>query len=171
MGQRIVIEKWAENLEQVTIGQWFRAEGDRIEIGEVLCEIITDKVTFEYTMEDSGTVARIYAGEGSVLPIGYVIAFISTSGEDTDPAIEQHNEQILAQHREQTQADLDLDAILGAANTGRSRRRATPPARRLARQNHVELQDVARAQPKPVDIITEEHVREYLSRTQQDDAT
>ncbi len=171
MGQRIIIEKWAENLEEVTIARWLKSEGEYIQVGEVLCEIITDKVTFEYTMEDAGTVARIYAPEASVIPVGYVIAFISARGEDADPAIEQHNEQILARHRQQVQPDLDLDAILGAAKTKRSRQRATPAARRLARQNQIELQDVAQAQAEPVDIISEEHVREYLSRTQQDDAT
>ena len=169
MGQRITIEKWAENLEEVTIGRWFRTEGDHIEVGQVLCEIITDKATFEYTMEDAGTVARIYAPEASVIPVGYVIAFLSAPGEDADPTIEQHNEATLARHRQQTLPDLDLGAILGAAESKRSRQRATPAARRLARRSQVDLQDVAAARTEPVDIITEEHVREYLSGTQQDD--
>ena len=171
MGQRIIIEKWAENLEEVTIGRWLKAEGDHIEAGEVLCEIITDKVTFEYTIEDAGTVARIYAPEASVIPVGYVIAFISAPSEDADPNIEQNNEELLARHRQQTQPDLDLDAILGAAKSKRFRQRATPAARRLARRSQVELQDVAAARAEPVDTITEDHVREYLSRTQQDDPT
>ncbi len=171
MGQRITIEKWAENLEEVTIGRWLKTEGDHIEAGEVLCEIITDKVTFEYTMEDAGTVAKIYASEASVIPVGYVIAFISAPGEEADPTIEQHNEATLTRYRRQAQPDLDLDAILGAAKTKRPRRRATPAARRLARRSQIELQDVAEARAEPVDIITENHVREYLSRTEQDDPT
>ena len=47
MGRIITIEKWAENLEEVTIGQWRKAEGEQVTNGEVLCEIIHAKVTYE----------------------------------------------------------------------------------------------------------------------------
>ena len=87
MGQRITIEKWAENLEEVTVARWLKTESEQIAAGEVLCEIITDKATFEYTVEDAGVVARIYAAERSVVPVGYVIAFIATAGEQPDPDI------------------------------------------------------------------------------------
>ena len=133
MGQRITIEKWAENLEEVTIGRWAKSLGERIGAGEVLCEIITDKVTFEYIVEEGGTLARIYAAERSVVPVGYVIAFIATAGEAPEPDIEAHNEMLIAQYQERTELDLDLADLLGESGLSTSRVRATPAARRLAR--------------------------------------
>lgn len=161
MGQRITIEKWAENLEEVTVAGWLKTEGEDIAAGEVLCEIITDKATFEYTVEEGGVVARIYAAERSVVPIGYVIAFIATAGEQPDPDIEARNEKLLAER--QQQAELDLDDVLSAASKKTSRVRATPAARRLARQHEIDLKQVADWLGEDADLITEEHVQGYLS--------
>ncbi len=161
MGQRITIEKWAENLEEVTVARWLRTEGEQIAAGEVLCEIITDKATFEYTVEEGGVVAMIYAAERSVVPVGYVIAFIATAGEQPDPDIKAHNEKLLAEH--QQHAELDLDDILSAAGKKTSRLRASPAARRLARQHEIDLKEVADWLAQNADVITEEHVQGYLS--------
>ncbi len=161
MGQRITIEKWAENLEEVTLARWLKAEGDHIVAGEVLCEIITDKATFEYTAEQAGTIVRIYAAERSTVPVGYIIAFLATAGEQPDPDIETHNEKLLADN--QQQAQLDLDDILSAAGGKPARPRATAAARRLARQLQIDLQQVADWLSPPTELITEDHVQAYLS--------
>ncbi len=161
MGQRVTIEKWAENLEEATVALWLKSEGDQISAGGVLCEIITDKATFEYTVEAGGVVARIYAAERSVLPVGYVAAYISAAGEQPDPDIEAHNEALLARHQQRT--ELDLGDVLGSTGAKSSRLRATPVARRLARQHSVELQRVADWLGDEAELITEEHVEAYLA--------
>lgn len=165
MGQRITIEKWAENLEEVTIGRWVRVEGDTLRIGDILCEIITDKVTFEYTIEQPGTLSAIYAAEHSVVPVGYVIAFISEGGEPPDEDIPELNERLLAEHQERSEPDLelDLDAILGSAGGGR-KTRAVPAARRMARQAGIELDDVAEWLGAPDRAITVEDVEGYIEQ-------
>lgn len=165
MIQRIVIEKWAENLEEVTIGQWLKREGETIAAGEVLCEIITDKITFEYTPETSGTVTRIYATERSVVPVGYVIALIADAGEAPDPSIPAQNEQLLAEHSQNAEGDLDLALanILGKPAAKRPGMRATPSARRIARQHHVSIEDVAKWCGTSTEMVREEDVTAYLS--------
>lgn len=173
MGRRVTIEKWAENLEEVTIGQWLKAEGETVSDGDVLCEIITDKATFEYTVDIQATVARIYASERSVVPLGYVIAYLSTADEPPDPEIEVHNQNLMDQFRKKTQADLDfdLDAILGTAQPRSSVPRASPAARRLARRAQVDLQHVAEWLDGNVELLDEHHVQAYLDSLgrQQDD--
>ncbi|MGC9318614.1 MAG: lipoyl domain-containing protein, partial [Armatimonadota bacterium] len=59
MAELAIIEKWAENLDEVTVSRWLVQEGDEVEAGDGLCEIITDKATFEYEVQSSGTVKAI----------------------------------------------------------------------------------------------------------------
>ncbi len=164
MGQYATIEKWAENLEEVTIGHWHKEQGDAIEAGEVLCEIITDKLTFEYTSETTGTVSHIYAAENSVVPVGYVIAFISEAGEEPDMDVEGRNQRLLQEHREQTDAELDLDDIFEAVEKpqARTRLKAAPAARRLARENDVDLEDVTQWLGDAPGLISKADVQNYL---------
>ncbi|MFP3904815.1 MAG: biotin/lipoyl-containing protein [Armatimonadota bacterium] len=164
MGQYVTIEKWAENLEEVTIGQWHKKQGETIEAGEVLCEIITDKLTFEYTPETAGVVTHIYAAENSVVPVGYIIAFISEAGEEPAPDIAGRNRQLLQEHRERTEVELDFDDIFQAVEKAqpRSRVKAAPAARRLARENDVDLEDVAEWLGDVPGLISKADVQNYL---------
>ncbi len=163
MGERIVIEKWAENLEEVTIGRWLVGEGERVEAGQSLCEIITEKVTFEYECPVSGVLVRIYAPEKSVVPVGYTIAYIGQEGEQPPAVIEEENERIMQMHAAQPQLDVDLSPQTPSAGR-RARVRAVPAARRLARQHGISLAQVAEwlKENRP---ITPEDVARYIEET------
>ena len=77
-----------ESITEVTIGQWFKKDGDPVEMDEVICELESDKATFELTAESAGTL-RIKAQEGDTLEIGAVICVIEEgSGKSTAPASE-----------------------------------------------------------------------------------
>ncbi len=64
-----------ESIAEVTIGPWQKKDGDQVQQDEVLCEIESDKATFELTAEASGTL-RIVAKQGETLPIGALICRI-----------------------------------------------------------------------------------------------
>lgn len=64
-----------ESITEVTIGQWFKKDGDQVAMDEVICELESDKATFELTAEQAGTL-RIKAQEGDTLEIGAVICVI-----------------------------------------------------------------------------------------------
>ncbi|HEX8531628.1 MAG TPA: 2-oxoglutarate dehydrogenase complex dihydrolipoyllysine-residue succinyltransferase [Cytophagales bacterium] len=64
-----------ESIAEVTIGPWQKKDGDQVQQDEVLCEIESDKATFELTAEASGTL-RIVAKQGDTLPIGALICRI-----------------------------------------------------------------------------------------------
>ncbi len=64
-----------ESIAEVTIGAWQKKDGDQVQQDEVLCEIESDKATFELTAEASGTL-RIVAKQGDTLPIGALICRI-----------------------------------------------------------------------------------------------
>jgi 2-oxoglutarate dehydrogenase E2 component (dihydrolipoamide succinyltransferase) len=78
----IKMPKLGESIQEATITRWFVKEGDLVAEDTVLLEVATDKVDSEIPSPVDGTVIRILAPEGSLLPVGEVIALISLTGED-----------------------------------------------------------------------------------------
>lgn len=82
MSKEIKVPAVGESITEVTIGQWFKKDGDEVQMDEVLCELESDKATFELPAEAAG-VLKIKAQEGDTLEIGAVICVIEegASGE------------------------------------------------------------------------------------------
>jgi 2-oxoglutarate dehydrogenase E2 component (dihydrolipoamide succinyltransferase) len=64
-----------ESITEVTIASWSKKDGDHVEVDEILCELESDKATFELPAEAAGTL-RIVGKEGDTLPIGALICTI-----------------------------------------------------------------------------------------------
>ncbi|WP_057939639.1 2-oxoglutarate dehydrogenase complex dihydrolipoyllysine-residue succinyltransferase [Algoriphagus resistens] len=79
MSKEIKVPAVGESITEVTIGQWFKKDGDEVQMDEVLCELESDKATFELPAEAAG-ILRIKAQEGDVLEIGAVICEIDEAG-------------------------------------------------------------------------------------------
>ena len=69
-----------ESITEVTIATWNKKDGDLVKMDEVLCELESDKATFELPAEAEG-VLKIVAKEGDTLPIGAVICTIEPVGQ------------------------------------------------------------------------------------------
>jgi 2-oxoglutarate dehydrogenase E2 component (dihydrolipoamide succinyltransferase) len=74
-----------ESITEVTVATWNKKEGDYVKLDEVLCELESDKATFELPAEAEG-ILHIVASEGDVLPIGAVICSIESAAGGTIPA-------------------------------------------------------------------------------------
>ncbi len=74
-----------ESITEVTIAAWSKKDGDVVALDEVLCELESDKATFELPAEAAG-ILRIVAQEGETLPIGGVIARIEVGQSAAAPA-------------------------------------------------------------------------------------
>lgn len=58
-------------MEKGNIGVWYKKAGDKIEVGDVLCSIETDKATIDYEMQEEGYLAATFFEEGSKdIPLG-----------------------------------------------------------------------------------------------------
>jgi pyruvate dehydrogenase E2 component (dihydrolipoamide acetyltransferase) len=66
-----------ETVAEGTITQWFKAVGDKVEPGENLFEIETDKATMEVPATSAGRVAEIRVPKGAVVPVGAIVAVIA----------------------------------------------------------------------------------------------
>ena len=165
--QTIIIPQAFENMEEATIGAWRKSEGDRIEIDDALCELITEKTTFDLPAEISATLLKIVAAEKSIVPVGFVIALCGASDEDFAAALEaaqRANENLqrgASQKTEQATPTLKVPGKVAASNAAAqgSRIRATPAARRAARELGVELETVAAKLPGKV--LSEDDVRAF----------
>ena len=82
MANEVKLPRLGQGMESGTIVKWLKSEGDRIEKGEPLYELDTDKVTQEVEAEASGVLLKIAVQEGEV-PVGETIAVIGEEGEET----------------------------------------------------------------------------------------
>jgi pyruvate dehydrogenase E1 component beta subunit len=74
-------------MEQGTLAKWLKAEGDRIEPGDIIAEIETDKATMEFEAIDEGVLSKILIEAGTEdVAVGAVIALIEGAGEESAPA-------------------------------------------------------------------------------------
>lgn len=76
-----------ESISEVTVGQWFKKDGDQVQLDEVLCELESDKATFEFPAEAAG-ILRIKAQEGDTVEIGGLICVIEEFDSASKPAAE-----------------------------------------------------------------------------------
>ena len=76
-----------ESINEVTLSQWLKADGEYVKIDEAICEFESDKATLEFPAEASGRLIHV-AAEGADLEIGALVARIDTSAEASSSAPE-----------------------------------------------------------------------------------
>lgn len=80
MSLEIKIPTVGESITEVTISEWFKQDGDYVELDEIICELESDKASFELNAEAAG-ILKIKAQEGDTLEIGAVICEIDTNAK------------------------------------------------------------------------------------------
>ncbi|MDH2902686.1 MAG: dihydrolipoamide acetyltransferase family protein [Actinomycetota bacterium] len=83
----IKMPRLSDTMEEGAIATWHKHPGDRIEIGDVLVEIETDKATMDYEAYEAGTLSEILVGEGDTVTIGTPIAVLDNGKADSAPAV------------------------------------------------------------------------------------
>ena len=78
MSQEIVVPELGALTSEITLGAWLKQPGERVEAGEVVAELITEKVNTEIQAPTSGTVEALLVNEGDIVQVGQAIALIST---------------------------------------------------------------------------------------------
>ncbi|MBR9835817.1 MAG: pyruvate dehydrogenase complex E1 component subunit beta, partial [Alphaproteobacteria bacterium] len=83
MAVDILMPALSPTMEEGTLAKWLKAEGDKIEAGDVIAEIETDKATMEVEAVDEGVLARILIPAGTEgVKVNTVIARMAEDGED-----------------------------------------------------------------------------------------
>lgn len=79
---QIVMLKMGQTMEEGTVVRWLKREGDRVEAGEPVVEVETDKVKIDIQADASGYLTKILVDEGQTVPILAPLALIGSHDED-----------------------------------------------------------------------------------------
>jgi pyruvate dehydrogenase E2 component (dihydrolipoamide acetyltransferase) len=148
--------KMGDAMEEGTLLQWLKSEGEEVSEGDPIAEIETDKVTLELEAEDAGTLAQLIASEGQEVPVGEAIAFIQGEGEEVpersegggeaeEEAEEGGEEDGGGAQATATETEAPEEEETGAQEAdGRAdgHFRASPIVRRLAEENDLDLSKI-----------------------------
>jgi pyruvate dehydrogenase E2 component (dihydrolipoamide acetyltransferase) len=77
----VTMPKLSDTMMEGTLVKWCKAKGDKVEAGDILAEVETDKATMEMESFDDGTVVELYVEAGAVIKVGDKIALILGEGE------------------------------------------------------------------------------------------
>src|SRR5690606_5961807 len=84
----ITMPRLRDTMTEGTVATWLKKEGDKVEEGDILAEIETDKATMEFESFYSGTLLKIGIGEGESAPVDAVLAIIGPKGTDVSGVVE-----------------------------------------------------------------------------------
>ena len=82
MATRIDMPQLGLTMEKGTILQWLKAEGEKLEKGQPVVLIQTEKVEYEVEAPAAGTLLKVVAKEGAELPVGGLMGILGQQGED-----------------------------------------------------------------------------------------
>jgi pyruvate dehydrogenase E2 component (dihydrolipoamide acetyltransferase) len=77
----ITMPKLSDTMTEGTLLRWHKKKGDKVEVGDILAEVETDKATMEMESFEEGTLADIYVPEGGKVLVGAAIALVLADGE------------------------------------------------------------------------------------------
>src|SRR6266576_1902182 len=137
MATEIKLPRLGQGMESGTIVKWLKSEGDKVEKGEPLYELDTDKVTQEVEAEASGLLLKIAVREGEV-PVGQTIAVIGEAGEDV-PEVAADEPEPAAEPEPQQEDGRPAEREEWPAVSSGGRVKASPLARRIARERGVDI--------------------------------
>ena len=147
MATEVKLPRLGQGMESGTIVKWLKSEGEPVEKGEPLYELDTDKVTQEVEAEATGVLLKIAVTEGEV-PVGRTIGFIGAKDESVpEVAAEVKAAPAPAAVEPVAEAAPVPVAVPAAATTVNGRIKASPLARRIARERGIDLAQLSGTGP------------------------
>lgn len=162
MASIVIMPKQGLMMEEGTITNWLKKEGETVTGGEPLFEMETDKLTITMDAEVSGTLLKILHGVGDVVAITKPIAIIGEPGEDISALVGE--EAPIAAPAEETPMMTAADPAEAAPTVTRElgeRVFSSPRARLRAEENGVEISSVLGSGPEG--IVIERDVTAYVA--------
>jgi pyruvate dehydrogenase E2 component (dihydrolipoamide acetyltransferase) len=120
MVTKVVMPRLSLTMKEGTVGKWYKKEGEAVEKGEPIVEVISEKATYDLEAPVSGLIRKILVEEGVDVPVGDVLAMITVLDEPF------------------SEAELRVQA-LPAGEEREIRTLASPSAKRLAKEHGIEL--------------------------------
>lgn len=129
----IVVPELGESVVEARISRWLKKEGDRVEAGEAIVSLETEKIDLEVSAEQAGVLTSIKRQEGEDVKIGELLAVVEAGGTAATPPSAKTNGAA---------QPAKAPAVAAATPTPASKAedpRATPTAKRIAKEHDVDL--------------------------------
>ncbi len=147
MATEVRLPDMGEGIEDVTVSRWRVKVGDSVQAGDVIVEVATDKVDSELPAPASGTILKILAEEGALVPVSAALALIGEAGEsDAEDEAVAEGEAVAEAASAQPSPDAAEPEIEAApepdaqdASANGAEINATPVAKRVAAEKGVAL--------------------------------
>ena len=166
MAEFIVMPKLGFDMREGVLVSWLIDLGDEVSKGDIVAEIESDKATLELEAQNEGILLHLIANEGDVVPIGGNIAVLGSEGEEIEDLLDKPDS--IAEPGEQEQLD-EASAAVPEVSTEQAAAtsefpggvKATPVARRVAKQQGIDLMQVRGSGPSG--RIRKEDVERFAS--------
>lgn len=157
MATKVHMEALSPTMEEGQVVKWLKSEGDAVSNGDVLAEVETDKATMELVARGDGVLRAVFLAEGGTAAVGDVIGVIAEADEDISgiaptasaggstggaPAPATPEPSPAAEAPAPAQTSAPAAPAPAAATSANGRIKASPVARRLARDAAIDLSSI-----------------------------
>lgn len=152
MAEKVLMPKQGNSVESCIIVSWLKKEGDVVVIGDILCEVETDKATIEVESSFEGTVLKTFFEEDDDVPVHELIALIGEPGEDISGfsagEAEGSSEESVQEAPAEEQKSAAAPVPVAVVNREEGKKVASPRAMNLAAAKGVDINSVAGSGPE-----------------------
>jgi pyruvate dehydrogenase E2 component (dihydrolipoamide acetyltransferase) len=147
----VTLPRLGQGMESGTIVRWLKSEGDTVEKGEPIYELDTEKVTQEVEADVGGVLLKILVSEGEV-PVGKTVAVIGEQGEELPevedaPVQAETGTEPAPEETKPKEVPVPAEAPVAASGNG-GRIKASPLARRIAKERGIDLASLGGTGPE-----------------------
>ncbi|MEX0722495.1 MAG: pyruvate dehydrogenase complex dihydrolipoamide acetyltransferase [Gracilimonas sp.] len=126
MAIKIEMPKLSDTMEEGVIASWNVKEGDKVEAGDIIAEVETDKATMEVEAFDEGTVLKILVEAGDAVPLGGLMAVLGEEGEDISDILDGAGSSDSGKSKEKAEAKESKSAEKEEKSSGGSATLTSP---------------------------------------------
>jgi pyruvate dehydrogenase E2 component (dihydrolipoamide acetyltransferase) len=94
MAEIIGLPKLSPTMEEGVLVRWVKKEGDRVQPGDLIAEVETDKANMDFNLEDEGVLLKLLVAEGDTIRLGAPVAILGDEGEDITALVDQARAQM-----------------------------------------------------------------------------
>ena len=147
MAHEVLMPKLSSTMAEGTITMWLKNEGDAIAIGDPIFEVMTDKIAIEVEAYEEGYLLKKYLNDGESAPVNSIIAYIGEQNEEVPAQMPDFQAETTVETptEEAKSTEIAEDSPKEVETTII---RATPSARRLARERDISLAEVTGTGPR-----------------------
>jgi len=149
MATEVVMPKLGLTMTEGTVGQWLVKEGDQVEQGDPIVDISSEKLSSEVEAPESGTIIKIVAQDGDVIPSKEVMAYIGEKGETIDSDTGTENKTVEEKETEDNEQNEKVgSSSIGTQTSQQTKTKdgerifITPVARKMAEKQDIDIRDV-----------------------------